>query len=180
MGKYSNFERVPRDFYRTPAKAVQPLLPYLPESYTYCEPCVGDGALVEALTGGTCVKSYDIEDRGYEGLTGVLDASTDLTEKHVEGCEYIVTNPPWGRKELHPMIERFSALRPTWLLFDSNWINTKQATAYGHLCRKIVPIGRVSWMGNGQAGKEDSSWYLFDNKAKGILRNLTIFEWRQS
>ena len=29
MGKRSDFERIPRDLYPTPAKAVQPLIPYL-------------------------------------------------------------------------------------------------------------------------------------------------------
>ena len=31
MGKRSNFERNPRDFYPTPKEAVIPLLPHLPE-----------------------------------------------------------------------------------------------------------------------------------------------------
>jgi hypothetical protein len=29
MGKRSNFERIERDFYKTPAEAVRPLLPHL-------------------------------------------------------------------------------------------------------------------------------------------------------
>jgi len=178
MGKYSDFKRMKADFYRTPVKAVKPLLPYLPKTYTYCEPCVGDGALVEGLLGGTCRKSYDIENRGYGDLTRVSDALS-LTAEDVEGCEYIITNPPWTRKILHPMIETLSALKPTWLLFDSNWANTKQAKAYGHLCRRIVPVGRVSWMGNGQAGKEDASWYLFDANDTSDFKDLTIFEWRE-
>jgi hypothetical protein len=38
-----------------------------------------------------------------------------------------ITNPPWDRKILHRLIERFSAVGPTWLLFDADWMHTKQS-----------------------------------------------------
>ena len=47
MGKRSDFERKPRDFYPTPMEAVEPLLPHLPEGFKFAEPCAGNGALVE-------------------------------------------------------------------------------------------------------------------------------------
>ena len=49
MGKRSDFERKPRDFYPTPIEAVEPLLPHLPEGFTFAEPCAGNGALIEHL-----------------------------------------------------------------------------------------------------------------------------------
>ncbi len=49
MGKRSDFERVPRDFYPTPYEAVVPLLAHLPENCSYAEPCAGDGALIKHL-----------------------------------------------------------------------------------------------------------------------------------
>ena len=49
MGKRSDFERVPRDYYPTPYDAVKPLLPHLPENFTFAEPCAGDGRLIQHL-----------------------------------------------------------------------------------------------------------------------------------
>ena len=36
MGKRSNFERLPRDFYPTPFSAVAPLIPHLRGVRTFC------------------------------------------------------------------------------------------------------------------------------------------------
>ena len=56
MGKRSDFERKPRDFYPTPIEAVYPLLPHLPDGFSFAEPCAGDGALIEHLeTKGVCM-----------------------------------------------------------------------------------------------------------------------------
>jgi hypothetical protein len=65
MGKRSDFERIARDFYRTPTEAVLPLRPFFGGGETFCEPCAGDGALVRALIsiGLECVSAYDIQRR---------------------------------------------------------------------------------------------------------------------
>lgn len=163
MGKRSNFKRRAQDAYDTPAEAVAPLLKHLPATYAYWEPCVGSGALVDALTGGDCVACSDIQPRGLNGWIQGLDA-LEITEAEVDryGAEFIITNPPWTRSLLHPMIEHFARLRPTWLLFDADWMHTKQAAPYLLFCHKVVSVGRVSWMGNGQTGKDNCAWYLFD------------------
>ena len=49
MGKRSNFERIERDFYPTPFEAVEPLIPHLPDKFTFAEPCAGNGILIEYL-----------------------------------------------------------------------------------------------------------------------------------
>ena len=63
MGKRSDFERVPRDYYPTPYNAVEPLLPHLPETFTFAEPCAGDGRLISHLVkhGGDVRYAFDIE-----------------------------------------------------------------------------------------------------------------------
>ena len=43
MGKRSNFERKPRDYYRTPIEAAEPIRPFMQDIQTFCEPCAGDG-----------------------------------------------------------------------------------------------------------------------------------------
>jgi len=64
---------------------------------------------------------------------------------------------------LHPLILHFSKQAPTWLLFDADWIHTKQAVQYLPLCKKVVSIGRVKWIEDSKhTGKDNSCWYLFD------------------
>ena len=48
MGKRSDFERRPGDFYPTPRAAALPLIAHLRGGgiATFAEPCAGDGALV--------------------------------------------------------------------------------------------------------------------------------------
>lgn len=175
------FKRRKHDAYDTPAEAVKPLLPHLPAAFTYWEPCAGAGDLIEALTGGNCVAASDIAPRpranGDFDWIAPRDAMTiQLWDLNLAEAGYIITNPPWTRELLHPMIVHFSAMRPTWLLFDADWMHTKQAAPYRYLCRKIVSIGRVSWMQNGTSGIDNCAWYLFDAKHQGH----TAFHWREA
>ena len=162
MGKRSDFERKPRDFYPTPFAAVEPLIKHLPAQFKFSEPCAGDGQLCRHLEyfGGECMWASDIEPQ----LHGI--AKNDITENgdfQVLQAEYIITNPPWDRSMLHPMIDHFSLLRPTWLLFDSDWAYTKQSADYMKRCSKIVSVGRIKWFGN-MTGKDNCSWYLFGSE----------------
>jgi len=163
MGKRSNFERVERDFYPTPKAAVEPLLPHLKPNSTFFEPCAGDGRLIRHLeeAGHTCKYACDIEPM--DGRVCKRDA---LEVSHVS-ADYVITNPPWNRKILHPIIEHYAQLAPTWMLFDANWLFTKQAAPYMRWCSKIVVIGRVKWIEDSKmTGKDDSVWGLFEPDAK--------------
>jgi len=159
MGKRSSFERKPRDFYPTPIEAVYPLLDHLPDGFRFTEPCAGDGALIEHLeTKGICIWASDIEPQA----VGIYNRSYyQLGSDEIIKSDYIITNPPWDRKVLHPMIEHFIKFKPTWLLFDADWIHTKQSIPYMTMCRKIVSVGRIKWFGN-MTGKDNCAWYLFD------------------
>ena len=75
MGKRSNFERVPRDYYPTPIEAVEPLISHLPYAFDYVEPCAGDGRLIKHITKltdgmGECIYACDIEPRHPNVLEG--------------------------------------------------------------------------------------------------------------
>ncbi len=160
MGKRSDFERKPRDFYPTPFAAVEPLIQHLPQGFTFAEPCAGDGQLCRHLEyfGGTCMWASDIEPQ----LEGVLQNDySEIGEDEVLESDFIITNPPWDRKLLHPMIEHFIKLRPTWLLFDADWMHTKQASEYIKHCSVIVSVGRIKWFGN-MTGKDNCAWYRFE------------------
>ncbi|WP_170604844.1 hypothetical protein [Ruegeria arenilitoris] len=49
MGKRSDFDRIPRDKYMTPKKAIDPLLFWIEEGWSFAEPCAGDGGLVRDM-----------------------------------------------------------------------------------------------------------------------------------
>jgi hypothetical protein len=156
------FRRRPRDFYPTPYEAVVPLIPHLGDIKRYCEPCAGDGALVDHLSkhGLICARARDVAPRRKD--IERKDALTTLTGN----IDAFITNPPWDRTVMHPMIDFLSAQHPTWLLIDSDWAHTKQAVPYLVYCRKIVSIGRVKWIPNSKmTGKDNCAWYLFDQSA---------------
>ena len=172
MGKRSDYVRKPRDYYPTPLAAVVPLMSHLPDEFTFCEPCAGDGRLIKYIednkTESLCITAYDIEPQDTD--IDELDA-LELSSEHVKDCDYIITNPPWERSKasgylLHAMIERFSDLRPTWLLFDADWLHTVQSSdIVKNRLVKIVSIGRVKWIEDSKGtGKDNCCWYLFDIK----------------
>ena len=158
MGKRSDFERKPRDFYPTPIEAVYPLLDHLEEGFLFAEPCAGDGALIEHLeTKGTCMWASDIEPQRKD--IWVYDYK-DIGYDELRESHYVITNPPWDRTILHPLLEHFALNIPTWLLFDADWMHTKQSIPYMDLCKKIISVGRIKWFGN-MTGKDNCAWYLF-------------------
>jgi len=167
MGKRSNFERVPRDYYPTPIEAVEPLIDHLPQTeFDYVEPCAGDGRLIEhiyQLTDGQadCVFASDIEPQR-DDIFQADALQLDFGEAEVDFC---ITNPPWERKFLHAFIDHYIDMCPTWLLFDADWAHTKQSSLLMTYCAKIVSVGRVKWFGN-HSGKDNCCWYLFDKNHK--------------
>ena len=167
MGKRSNFERKERDFYPTPESAVLPLLKHI-DQVRFIEPCVGQMHLVDILEkhGNICVTAMDIaffhdgwHNRNFDIFVG--DATTSPPSDYT--FDYYITNPPWDRKILHPLIEKLSSIKPTWLLFDADWMHTKQSVDYMKYCKKIVSVGRVKWFPDSKyTGKDNVCWYLFD------------------
>jgi hypothetical protein len=52
---------------------------------------------------------------------------------------------------------------PTWLLFDADWMHTRQSAPFMPHLRKIVSVGRVKWIPDSPfTGKDNCCWYLFD------------------
>lgn len=162
MGKRSNFERIPRDFYPTPHEAVVPLLPHLKPGTLFFEPCAGDGQLVDHLerAGHVCSIAADINPQRKD--IAQMDARHLRIIDKVKG-EHFITNPPWSRDVLHPIILNLSAQLPTWLLFDADWMHTRQSAPFMPYLRKIVSVGRVKWIQDSPfTGKDNCCWYLFD------------------
>lgn len=164
MGKRSDFERVERDFYPTPEAAVLPLLPHLSANTIFDEPCAGDGDLFDHLDkhGHDCAFACDIEPQRGD----IITADAFILERCNSEC--FITNPPWDRKILHPLINHLSDIAPTWLLFDADWMHTKQSAEYMKRCVKIISVGRLKWIPDSKmTGKDNCAWYLFDTKHNG-------------
>lgn len=146
------------DEYDTPAKGVEPLVPFLRADNvkTFAEPCSGNGHLVRHLSkyGFQCFHQSDIK-FGSDGL--------NLTLAQVADADCIITNPPWTRKLMHPLIWHFLNLKPTWLLFDSDWAHNKMAIPFLPYCSHVVSIGRLKWIeGTKHGAKDNCCWYRFD------------------
>jgi hypothetical protein len=80
----------------------------------------------------------------------------------------IITNPPHTRALMHPLIEHFQAIAPTWLLIDTDWICNLQAVPYLPHCSDVVIIGRVKWIKDSKfTGKENYAWFRFHGTYRG-------------
>lgn len=169
MGKRSDFERIPKEKYYTPLKAVPSLINQLeiPDNgLNYIEICGGNGALIDHLSSYNlnCIDSYDIEPERNDIKFG--DASKLDFDQLYPNVEYLITNPPWRRDMLHPILSNIiDSDKKCWFLIDLNWAATKQASPYLTYCKKIVVIGRLNWIpGTTMASKDDCAWYLFGNE----------------
>ena len=160
MGKRSEFPRRERDTYDTPYSAVIPLLPHLKPNTRFAELCAGKGDLIRHLEqhGHKCTEAWDIEPRA-EGIN-----KGDALQLVTGGMDCIITNTPWDRELLHPMIDHFRMMAPTWILLDADWMHTKQAAPYLPYCAKIVAVGRVKWIeGSKHTGKDNAVWMRFED-----------------
>ncbi len=160
MGKYSNFERAEKDFYPTidPNAIVTGLVNSI-RGKTYAEPCYGEGDLEDQLMEvAVCKWRSDI--RKTVGSSVVMDAMT-LTDKDLNGCDLIITNPPFTRQVLLPMIEHFVSLRPTWLLLPADLMHNIYFSPYVSKAREIISVGRLYWSENEVRGKQNFCWYFW-------------------
>lgn len=170
MGKRSNFPKRKRDFYVTPKEALDPLLPYIIREDRISDLTAGDGALCRHLhdKGFQIHFASDIEPKKND------DNDFDIQEmdifsvtKDMVSGSIIIMNPPWSRDKasgylLHRIITHCLDMGGLfWLLFDADWMHTKQAEPFLKHCHTILSVGRVSWMGNGTSGKDNACWYGF-------------------
>ena len=157
MGKRSNFAKRKNDAYLTWDKRA--ILPSCPMSNR--RRSCGKYHLVNQLTkrGFTCLDALDIDPT----IPLVRRGDATTYELANEGVDYFITNPPWTRDILHKIIFNLCTQRPTWLLFDADWIHTLQAIPHIGYCKKVVSIGRLRWIPNSPYDAVDNcAWYLFD------------------
>ncbi len=171
MGKRSEFERKPQDFYPTPRVAVERALDFLIADMNlhggYIEPCVGDGALrnhIADLSGvHTCWYTMDIEKR-FVGVNDVADASDVAAMIYAKRfSDLIITNPPWRWEVLSKLLDTWRTVGFTaWLLLSADWAHNKRAAPYMKRCSDIVPVGRLKWLPDSKHySKDNNAWYRF-------------------
>ena len=156
------------DAYDTPEHAVWALLPHLQSNTKFAEPCAGNGQLIQHLTkfGHECVFNGDIQPRA----TGMYVTDACVNEISF-GQQCFITNPPWTRSLLHPIIVNLSDQAPVWLLFDADWMHTIQAMPYLERCDLIVSVGRVKWFPESKhVGMDNCCWYRFDPRSRNAGR----------
>lgn len=151
------------------------MLHHIAAGTKFAEICAGKGDLIRTFAedGIECVYAIDIKPRakGVERGDALELKRSDIPKS----CEIIITNPPWTRELLHPIIERcLSVDLPAWLLFDADWMHNRDEVCGAsppyllRWCRKIVSIGRVKWFPNSDStGKDNCCWYLFDPAFRG-------------
>ncbi len=154
----------PNDFWPTiDLRAIPPLLPHLPKACLYAEPCAGGGHLIDLLDphGPICAWASDLAPQSATIMPCDIFSITADDLRHVD-C--IITNPPWSRKLLHPIIRHLLTLgKPAWLLFDAAWAFTQQASEHLAHCTHIAAIGRLRWIPDSSFDPPtDYAWYCFD------------------
>lgn len=163
MAKRSDgdFERIPNDLYRTwDTRAVRALLPHLERGTVFVEPCAGHGDLIDQLVnaGHRCIGAFDIDPK-----RGDIERADAINLRWATKRGIWITNPPWTRDIMHAIIKNLCVQAPCWLLFDSDWLFTNQATPYLIYLRKIVAVGRLRWIpDSGMDGKDNCMWAMFD------------------
>lgn len=176
------YERQEKDKYRTMMSAVVDVVEYMPPEVKFIEPCAGDGRLIrhlESFEGLNCVQAFDIAPDAPHIPEGDM-----LTMPFSSQADAIITNPPWRRDLLHALMDRIIDERmPAWLLFDHNWLATKQTQPYSGYIRLILPIGRHLWFDKPPPGKDkheppkdDAMWVFMDGGNPGP----TTYLWRTS
>ena len=163
MSKRSGFEKVPKDFYpTTDPKAVPTKLVKFIRGKSYAEPCYGEGDLEDLLMDvATCRWRSDI--RETVGSSKVMDALC-LSKEDIARCDYIVTNPPFSRGVLLPLIDHFVSLKPTWLLLPADYMHNRYFSDYMSRCRKVVSVGRLKWFKDSKHTSTDNFMWAYWEK----------------
>lgn len=137
-------------------RAVAYLAPFLRTVRTFSEPCCGDGHLIGQLEsyGLECVQRSDVK-HGIDAL--------DLTVEDLNGADVIISNFPWTRTKLHPLILKLMKLAPVWSLHSGDWLFNQGSEELIYHCKLVVPTCRLLWIpGTTTAGKDNTAWYYFD------------------
>lgn len=80
-------------------------------------------------------------------------------------AEVVITNPPYSKWMLHPIIDNLVQIAPTWMLLSSDFMHRRASAPYMKRCEKVVSAGQIRWFGD-STGRYTSCWYLFTEVEK--------------
>lgn len=168
--------RTPRDFYRTiDPKAAKILGKFVNKGTTFYEPCAGDGSLVRLLVDHAGLVPVRMTDVAPQHPLVSYKNVFDIEPKDLKYADAVITNPPWSRSVLHPLILHLvsvAGIKPVWLLFDSDWMFTEQAKPLLRFCRGVVSVGRLRWIeGTTSVGYDNCCWYKFSGQ-QGMFNDV--------
>lgn len=150
-------------------RCVPPLLAHVPAGTIYAEPCAGDGALIHLLdqAGLVCDWGLELEPQRQGAFWPIARGNAlQLTAADLGAATCFISNLPWQRSWLHPLIAHLAAIAPLWSLHDASWAYTKQAARLGALCTDVVAVGRLKWFkGSRHDPPDDCAWYRFDARS---------------
>ena len=167
MSKRSSFKKVPKDFYATiDPNAIPPKLSEFVRGKSYASPCYGNCDLEDLLMDvAVCRWRSDI--RNTVRSSKVWDAMC-LSKNELERCDLIITNPPYSRDVLLPMIDHFISLKPTWLLLPADMMHNLYFGDYMRKCSKVISVGRICWFpkeGKRVASTDNYMWAYWEQEA---------------
>lgn len=162
-------ERKKNFFYPTiDPRAIPPLLAHVPVGTVFAEPCAGAGDLIHLLesAGLICAWGMELEPQGPCLSNRWPIAKGDalgITSRDLGEATCFISNLPWERSWLHPLIKHLASIAPLWSLHDASWMMTKQAAPFAPICTDIVAVGRLKWFeGSKYDPPDDCAWYCFD------------------
>jgi hypothetical protein len=180
MGKHEDgYERVPRDFYPTPAWVTKALGEYVKfAGQRIWEPAAGRGDMAEVLAAaGADVYSSDIEQRDYK-----LDRVHDFLLPPPADLKFhgIISNPPYGLRNslavkfIELGLERIGDRGFLALLLPIDFDCARGRRHLFQNCQafagKIVLTRRIVWFTReqgGEAPKENHCWCIWAKPASG-------------
>lgn len=180
MSKRSDFEKNPRDYYRTfDRRAGDALAPFIQDVKYFAEPFCGAGDLTHQLQenhGKICMWKSDLEpqpDLSYGVNCKVMDFR-DVWHEQIQFCEVMITNPPFTREVFHDAIEHFTGILniDCWWLMSSDWLfNKGSAKMIDKYVTDVVAIGRMKWIPNSKmSGKDNMIWLKTSIEKDGPTR----------
>jgi len=137
--------------------------------FTYIEPCVGGGDLVDQIQGGNCVQAIDIApevDKSHEIYSVVEKGDARIIK--LKKADYIISNPAFSREYLpsfHEMMKRFlkEDVKAIYMLLPFNFSANESFQYLMEHCESVRPTGRLKWFdnGSGMSDTKDHAWYKF-------------------
>lgn len=190
----SGYQRTDHDFYATPAWVTAALLKHVTLRGPVWEPCCGDGAMARVIEAdGHAVHATDLSDFGF-GQAGLDFFSC---EQFPEGCQAMVTNPPYGDGGVNQRATNVSksmlrfvqhAIQLTEqtngqlaLLVRFQWMAGKRASELitsGPLDTVVALTKRITWFDRGKEtnqGQHHHAWLFWDCQRDRSLPPRIVF-----